>query len=456
MSENRKTYILDTKVLLASPYCIHSFDEYNVVIADATIEELEQLQAQGGAKARNATEALRNIEALCKRGPVLNQTLPNKHKGTFCVHTVPPKNVEVIGLEPTYQNRILKTCNDFSMVSGREGKKNDVILVSNSLNMRLKAEARGVKAEEYRSDQSAAADKQYTGRREVLWDDVDLLYQHKSVPAPDDSDFEENEFLLLKSRNNPSHSALAVHQAGVIFLLHRYMSPISDVKLKNVGQKFAAEALLRPVEKAPLVILKGPAGTAKTYLTLATGLQKVLVDKSFQRILVSRPNVKFDEDIGYLKGSELDKIGPLIRPIYDNLEQLTKIHDGNKDNIKLPSSYADDLISSGTVKAEALAYMRGRSIADSWIIIDEAQNMTPAQAYGIITRVGVNSKVILCGDPEQVDSPFLDSRTNGLSFASERMKGSPLCWQLTFSDKECVRSPLALQALARMAPKGAA
>ena len=205
--------------------------------------------------------------------------------------------------------------------------------------------------------------------------------------------------------------------------------------------------------EAPLVIVKGPAGTAKTFYSLAVGLEKVLEQerREFRKILVCRPNAQFDQDIGFLPGSEQDKISPLMRPIVDNLEILMDLE--NKKERRSEEelrSRIDYLFETGVITAEAMNFMRGRSITDTWLMIDEAQNLTPRQVKGIVTRVGRGTKVILLGDPAQIDHPLLDERSNGLSYASSRMRGSPLCVQLTMLPDECERSALALDAAMRM------
>ena len=211
------------------------------------------------------------------------------------------------------------------------------------------------------------------------------------------------------------------------------------------------EALLD--DSIPLVIIKGAAGTAKTFYSLAAGLNKVVetFPKAYRKILISRPNALFDDDIGFLPGDEQQKIAPLLRPIRDNLEQLI---DGNEekryeDEVTLDDK-VDEFFTRKIIVAEALNFIRGRSIAKNWIIIDEAQNLTPRQAKGIVTRAGKDTKIILLGDPEQIDNPLLDERTNGLSYASEKMKGSKYCYQITMKNEECERSPLAMDAANRM------
>ena len=197
-----------------------------------------------------------------------------------------------------------------------------------------------------------------------------------------------------------------------------------------------------------MVIVKGPAGTAKTLFSLAVGLQKILQENSehYRRILICRPNVTMDEEIGFLPGTEQEKISPFMRPIFDNLEIL--VDSDEKERYKNEKELLDkikDLFDRRIITTEAVAYLRGRSIVKNWVIIDEAQNLSPKQVKTIITRVGEGTKLILIGDPEQIDHPFLDSRSNGLCYASEKMKGSDLCYQVTLKYDECERSPLAYE-----------
>ena len=176
-------------------------------------------------------------------------------------------------------------------------------------------------------------------------------------------------------------------------------------------------------------------------------MKKVLNNPSgeYRRILISRPNAQFDADIGFLPGDEQEKISPLMRPVIDNLEQLVDSNEESRyeDERELKGKI-DEIFDRGLIQAEALNFIRGRSIVKTYLIIDEAQNMTPNQVKGIITRAGEGTKIILLGDPGQIDRPFLDERTNGLSYASEHMKGSSLCWQITMTGKECERSALAM------------
>ena len=205
--------------------------------------------------------------------------------------------------------------------------------------------------------------------------------------------------------------------------------------------------------KAPLVIVKGMAGTAKTFYSLAVGLEKILNQPTgeYRRIIISRPNAQFDSDIGFLPGDEQEKISPLMRPVIDNLEQLIDSNEEERyKNEKELRGKIEEIFDRGVIQAEAMNFIRGRSFVNTYLIIDEAQNMTPNKIKGIITRAGKGTKIILLGDPKQIDCPFLDERTNGLSYASEHMKGSELCFQLTLNASECERSELAMDAVKRM------
>lgn len=470
-SINRKTYVLDTNILLTSPHSIFSFDEHNVSIADITLLELDNNKTKPGETGANAREAIRLLDDLRKQGNLSEGIQLPLGGGIFKIE-VNHLNAE---LPPSWDenlpdHRILRVC------KGIQTDGLSPILVSNDIAMRIKADIIGIPAEEYKTEQVVRMDKQYRGRNiaYVSTKGIDDFYKLGKLPikeiitvgkTPAENEpygFTAHEFFLLVDAANEKHTALGRFDGKeIVPLLYDNARPYG-VTPRNIGQKFAQEALMTPVKDAPLVILKGPAGTAKTFYSLAVGLERVLEksgEDNFIRILVTRPNQKFDDDIGYLKGSEEDKIGPLMRPIMDNLETLTKLSgkNGKEHEFTRPeatNSYADYLLEKKLLVMQALAYMRGRSIADTWIIVDEAQNMTPMQAFGIISRAGEGSKVILTGDVEQIDNPHLDARTNGLSYACERMKDSSLCWQMTFNKDECRRSALALEALKRMSPKG--
>lgn len=355
------------------------------------------------------------------------------------------------------ENRTLKVC--LGLLA--QGEK--PILISRAAVTRIKAQMIQVSAEDFSADQVTREAAQYTGRCHAYIPeeriepfktegiDCAALYHMDGGAAPPAP--VQNQFFILHSDQSVGRTVLG-RCVGARVVPLRYLSAQPyGIVARNVGQRFMQEALLLGAEQAPLVIIKGPAGTAKTFFALAAGLHQVIepTDKLYRRILISRPNVQFDQDIGFLPGDEKEKIAPYLRPIIDNLEILAdRDEKARYDDERELRGKIDEFFTRNLIVAEAMNYIRGRSLTKTYLMIDEAQNLTPRQVKGIITRVGQGTKVVLLGDPQQIDHPLLDERTNGLSYAAEKMKGSPLCVQLTMESGECERSALALAAAERM------
>nr|WP_317283660.1 PhoH family protein [uncultured Sellimonas sp.] len=455
-----KIYVIDTNVLIQNPEALLCFEDNQVILPIVVLEELDHFKKAEGEKGRNARAAIRILEDLRQKGN-LPEGVRLESGGLIRIE----KNFVNINLpedlpEEKTDNRILKVCKGLMETSGEQ-----VILVTKDLLLRIKAQMIGIKAEDYTTEQVADCEGQYRGRIEVfvpeekfkefkkkgvLVEDVYLSDAKGNRMAPK---LEENEFVLLKADESIKKTQLGRVEKGIIKKLEYKKVKPYGVSPRNAGQYFVQEALMQPAEKAPLVIIKGRAGTSKTFYTLAVGLEKVLNNPTgeYRRILISRPNAQFDSDIGFLPGDEQEKISPLMRPVIDNLEQLIDSNEEERyrDELELRGKI-DEIFERGLIQTEALNYIRGRSIVKTYLIIDEAQNMTPNQVKGIITRAGKGTKIILLGDTNQIDRPMLDERTNGLSYASEYMKGSPLCWQVTFSSEECERSALAMDAITRL------
>ncbi|WP_125142039.1 PhoH family protein [Clostridium transplantifaecale] len=483
-----KTYVVDTNVLIQAPYALNCFEDNQVVLPVVVLEELDNLKKAEGERGNNARTAIRLLEQLRVSGDLLKGVgLPGG--GTLRVE----KNFVDVKLprdlpEEKADNRILKVCKGLSeQISGwmedereeskspeeagqPEGKgqpedKGQGILVTKDILLRIKAQIIGIRAEDFTTEQVSDKDGQYQGRTEVYVPEelfqefkkngipVDAVYTANSEGIHSGVKLEENEFVILKADQSTKKTQLGRVENGVIRELEFKKTRPYGVSPRNAGQYFLQEALMQPASKAPLVIIKGMAGTSKTFYSLAVGLEKLVNNPNgeYRRILVSRPNAQFDTDIGFLPGTEQEKISPLMRPIIDNLEQLIDSNEEQRySNEKELSDKIEELFDRGMIQAEALNYIRGRSIVKTYLIIDEAQNMTPNQVKGIITRAGKDTKIILLGDPNQIDRPYLDEKTNGLSYAAEYMKGSPLCWQLTMTAEECERSLLAMDAIKRL------
>ena len=338
------------------------------------------------------------------------------------------------------------------------------MLVTKDIIVRLKAQMLKIQAEDFTSEQSPKLEEQYTGRTDVYTMGEDMSeFKKKGLPPEavyvmiKDKECrvtpENNQFFIIHSDSDEKKTLLGRYNGNLIVPLSSLKAEPFGVKPKNVGQRFLQEALMQDAETAPLVIVKGTAGTAKTFYSLAVGLEQTMESdpKNYRKILITRPNVQFDEQIGFLPGTEQEKIAPFLRPVIDNLEILVDRNEKERyKNEKELRDKIDELFDRGILTAEAMNFMRGRSITHTYLIIDEAQNLTPKQVKGIITRVGRGTKVILLGDPQQIDNPLLDERTNGLSYASEKMRGSSLCFQLTMMPSECERSALAYDATKRM------
>lgn len=469
-----KTYVLDTNILIHSPYALHSFDDNKVILPIAVLEELDKIKNEESERGANARQAIRYLEQLRQTGNLFEGV--SLKTGGFLKIEANFIQVELpygLGTDSN-DNRILKVCKGLSEMG------ESVVLVTKDIIVRLKSQKIGITAEDFTTEQSPHLKEQYTGRLDVYTSDKamnefkkkGLSPEHIYLPvnakeivssstdsAPDMAALRQavqpvyNQFFIIHSETNEKKTLLGRFNGNLIVPLKTLKEEPFGVKPINVGQKFLQEALMTEADAAPLVIVKGPAGTAKTFYSLAVGLDRVFgaEKKDYRRILITRPNVQFDDDIGFLPGTEQEKIAPFLRPIIDNLEILVDRDEKERyKNEKELRGKIDELFSRGIIMAEAMNFIRGRSITHTYLIIDEAQNLTPKQVKGIVTRVGKGTKVILLGDPAQIDHPLLDERTNGLSYASENMKGSPLCYQITMLTEECERSALALDAAERM------
>ena len=455
-----KIYVLDTNVLIQAPHAVECFEDNQVILPMVVLEELDRLKKAEGDRGSNARQAVRILEQFRQKGNLLSG-VEMEGGGTLRVE----KNFVDVSLPEDLaaevpDNRILKVCLGLS-----RDRSEQVILVTKDILLRIKAQILGICAEDFTTEQVFDHEKQYKGRTEVyVPEEIFKEFKKKGIPCEEvyqvdesgkrtEVQLTENQFVILRADQSSGKTHLGRVEGEHIRKLEYKKSAPYGIHPRNAGQYFLQEALMQPAKNAPLVIVKGMAGTSKTFYSLAVGLEKVLNNPTgeYRRILVCRPNAQIDSDIGFLPGDEQEKISPLMRPVIDNLEQLidSSEEERYRDEKELQGKI-EEIFSRGLIQTEALNYIRGRSIVKTYMIIDEAQNMTPGQIKGIITRAGKDTKIILLGDPDQIDRPFLDERTNGLSYASEHMKGSPLCWQITMTAEECERSVLAMDAVRRL------
>lgn len=409
----RKTFVLDTNVLLHSHNSLFSFKDNDLVIPLGVIEELDRFKGLNDERGREARSVSRALDSLRERGH-LYEGVPLDNGGSLQILIDHEMEIPYGFDKNKVDNRIL-ACALYLKKNGRH-----VFFISKDINSRIKADALGVPTEDFETNK-VDIDELFTGWSEMVLPvkSIDTFLAQKSLEIENTSSLLMNEFVLLKAQESENKTALAKY-CGVtnrlIPLFHMNSRPWG-VEAMNLQQKFAIELLL--CNEIHLVTLVGRAGTGKTLLALACGLQKTLDEHIYRKLLVSRPIMPLGKDIGYLPGSKDEKLSHWMQPIFDNLEfVMDKIYN-NSDDVDKKIRF---LIETQKVQIEAITYIRGRSIPKQFLIVDEAQNLTPHEVKTIISRAGEGTKVVLTGDPYQIDNPYLDSSSNGLNYVIERFK----------------------------------
>ncbi|WP_214823268.1 PhoH family protein [Exiguobacterium sp. s28] len=412
----KKTYVLDTNVLLHDPLSLFQFDEHDVVIPAIVLEELDGKKRNMDEVGRNARETARVLDQLRTTGK-LHDGVPLENGGHLFVEIGHEHTVDFPFDVMTNDNRILTVALGL-MKQYEHDRTRKVVVVSKDILVRVKADAIGIEAEDYLTDHIVDTTNLYAGYREIEVDQavIDEFYKVRQLPlsALTKNQLYPNSFVVLKS-NVSKASAVAVVDSlqPILRPLSLDVEHVWGIHPRNVQQRMALDLLLR--DDIPFVTLLGKAGTGKTLLALAAGLSLVEDERRFNKLVVARPVVPMGNDIGYLPGEMEEKLRPWMQPIYDNLEFLFNAN--SKDEL------GNILAGIKSIQLEALTYIRGRSMPDQFIIIDEAQNLTKHEIKTILTRVGENSKIVLVGDPYQIDHPYLDEYSNGLTYAVERFKG---------------------------------
>jgi PhoH-like ATPase len=440
LSAARRTYVLDTNVLLYDPNAIFNFEEHDVLIPITVIEEIDRFKKDLTETGRNARQFSRFLDDLRGNGGSdLKDGVKLPGGGILRIDLCEDATVDWNWADEAHRadNLILAVARS---LQGRDEAPGRVVLVSKDTNMRIKANALGTRAEDY-SHGKVQIDELYAGQKEltVSAEVIEQLHQHGHTPY-DTADLTPNECLVLRNAERPNNTTLArVSGDGEeIQLIGRLKEGVWGIYPRNKEQCFGLDLLLD--DSIKLVTLVGKAGTGKTLMAIAAGLQKAADDRVYHRLLVSRPIFPLGRDLGYLPGDVQEKLNPWMKPVYDNVEFILDVRATSRGGKGKGRGY-QELIDQGLLEIEPLTYIRGRSIPHQYLIVDEAQNLTPHEIKTIITRAGEGTKVVLTGDPYQIDNPYVDSTSNGLVFIVEKFKSSGIAGHITLTKGE--RSALA-------------
>jgi PhoH-like ATPase len=398
-----KLFVLDTNVLVHDPEAIYKFPRHQVIIPVTVLEELDGLKRASGEVGKNARAAIRHlVEAKGKTAESFSTGVQLPSHSLLRIATEMKKDTSGLFDMSLNDNKILLTAMRLAEEGGR------VVFVSKDFAMRLKAEAVGLDAEDY-ENLKASYEGLTRGCRTLLLEKsaIDTFFTEGKLPA-DGAEAHPNEYLILSDGQQSSVMARYDHYSKCFMKLSQVPS-MWGIKPRNIEQKCAADALLR--DDVKLVTLLGPAGTGKTLMALAAGMRKVFDEGVYRKILVSRPIVPLGRDIGFLPGTKEEKLSSWMQPIFDNLELLCA---SQGDEISDTLTW---VLENKKIEMEAVTYIRGRSLPKMFFIIDEAQNLTPHEVKTIISRAGEGTKVVLAGDPTQIDNPYLDKDSNGLTYA---------------------------------------
>lgn len=459
----KKIYVLDTNILMQSPKALYGFDDNDIYLTTTITQELDKHKTDAGERGFNTREAIRMLDELRRQYSKEHKKgefggMPLVNGGTLYIIPDEEESFLPTGCSLTVpDNRIINT-----VMKLTKEKEEPVILVTNDTSMRFNAfgmSRNSIAIQEYKNE-TIESDEMYTGKGEVMLTKaaIDAMFAGEDLPFSCEDTY-ENEFVHVTALEDPKISGIAIYRNGYLHMINtKKLSGFNGIRGRNLSQNCLLYALKAPASEIPLVIAKGPAGTGKTILAVACGLDGAYKaegkkyndgENTYSEMLMTRANVIMDNDLGFLPGDLEDKMSPLISPFLDNMENIFA-GKGKERDIETAKAQIDEVRTRGIANICSVAYLRGRTLENKYLIVDEAQNLTVSQVLAIITRAGEDTKVVLLGDPDQVDAKYLDRRNNGLVFASEKMKGSKYCAQITFDQAEAVRSPLAMEAAKRL------
>jgi PhoH-like ATPase len=432
----KKNFVLDTNVLLHDPKALYGFDDNDVVVPIHVIEEIDNFKRDLSSLGRNARQVSRSLDEFRRAGKLREGVSIGPGKGKIRVLFADRKLPPEVGDGHAMDDKILAVAFDLAT----KEKGTPCVFVTKDTNLRIRADALGLHAEDY-DVEGVEIDELWSGVAELDVDPevVNEFYAAGAVACPAGTEPPPpNAFAVLRDRQNPQHSAVGKYSAArgaFVQLIKTPKEGVWGIRPRNKEQSFALDVLLN--DEIRLVTIVGKAGTGKTLLAIAAGLQKTMEESVYQKLLVSRPIFPLGRDIGYLPGSVEEKLNPWMQPIFDNVEYLMNLSRSEK---KAGRGW-HELMDLGILEIEPLTYIRGRSIPNQFMIVDEAQNLTPHEVKTIITRVGDGTKIVLTGDPYQIDNPYVDSSSNGLTYLVERFKGEAISGHVTMMKGE--RSELA-------------
>ena len=457
---NAKNFILDTSVILQDPKSIFAFEENNVIITSVTLQELDRKNPYGRELDFALKEITDILKMLMRRGD-LNNGVSLSGGGHLIIVSdgIDERNLPVGFSIKSTDNKIISMC-----VSLKQKYPNGKFtLVTNKNLMAVNASVCGLHVESYKNGSIHSTG--YSGYAEIKINNemiINEFYQERSVPKADiissiigtkPEHLYPNEFILIKCGQI---EVLTIFSQDQFKLIPEFREGVYGIRPLNIAQRCLLYALCAPVSEIPLVIINGPAGTGKTLVSCAAGLEAIdcnVNNRLFNKMFITRNNIMSDKDFGYLPGSLEEKMEPLLMPFIDSISKLVRTKKTKqKSNISNTDVQVavQQLFDKGMIDILPLSHIRGRSLSDSYIIVDEAQNAPQLLMRDILTRPGTGTKLIISGDPAQVDNSLLDSDNNGLVLAIERMKDSPYAALISFDEKECNRSPLAADALNRL------
>lgn len=438
---SKKAFILDTNVLLFDPLAFGRLGANDVIIPIVVIEEIDRFKREMSENGRNARQFTRLIDDMRKDGELAKGVkLPNGAVLSVELGGGDMPLPSELGMDKA-DNKIL----GLALQLKKEQPRRAIHLLTKDANLRIKSDALGIVAEDYEPS-NVEPDQLFSGSSTLKVDPtiVDEFYANKRVPYSEklfEHDKEApkmlypNQYIILKDYANPTHTAMGRFSKELEAIVPLVKPPegLWGVFPKNAEQAFAVDALLN--DEIKLVSLLGKAGTGKTLFAIAAGLVKTVDEGVYQRLLVSRPVFPLGKDIGYLPGTVEEKLNPWMQPIYDNIDFLFGNSAANRTR-RAAGKGAQELMNQGMLQIEPLTYIRGRTIPQQYLIVDESQNLSPHEIKTIITRAGDDTKIVLTGDSFQIDNPYVDSANNGLVYLVDRFKSESISAHVTFSKGE--------------------